>query len=309
MTQPTVTILMATYNGAAHLSDQLASIAAQEGVDWRLIVSDDGSLDGTGAILTAFQEAHPGHVTLLDGPGQGGTANFRSLIARTPPDASWVAFSDQDDVWMPQKLIRAVRALEAAGGASDLSLYCSRTRICAEDLTPGPLSRPLGQPVGFHNALFQSVAGGNTMVFGAPLLHLLQAADQEAGPVVVHDWWIYQLVSGAGGRVIRDDWPSLLYRQHGGNQIGSNQGVGPLVQRIRWVLDGTYSSWGRLNHAALLASADRLTPENRARLELFGQLRTRGLIGRVRAMRQGGFRHRSRSGQILLWGLVILNRM
>jgi glycosyltransferase involved in cell wall biosynthesis len=128
MTLPRVTVLMAVRDGAAHLEAQLHSIAAQRGVDWRLVASDDGSGDDSPAILARFAAAHPGRVRLMQGPRQGTTANFLALLAATGADDGWLAFSDQDDIWLPDKLARATAAMKAA----EVGLWTAQVTLCDE---------------------------------------------------------------------------------------------------------------------------------------------------------------------------------
>src|SRR5262249_54654542 len=115
----TIDILLATYNGAAYLEEQLASIEAQAHPNWRLIARDDGSSDRTADILAAFRTRHPGKVTIVrDADGNLGLVqNFSRLMeASTAP---YAAFCDQDDVWLPEKLslcLARMRDLEAEHG-------------------------------------------------------------------------------------------------------------------------------------------------------------------------------------------------
>ena len=115
--QTRVTILLTTWNGAAHLQQQLDSYLAQNHDAWDLWVSDDGSTDGTLEILNAFQaaERHRREVRIVAGPQRGHAANFLSLLCHPDLPAGPVALSDQDDVWLPGKLRLALSALKDAG--------------------------------------------------------------------------------------------------------------------------------------------------------------------------------------------------
>lgn len=303
-----VTILMAVYNGGAALPAQLESFAAQDHADWRLLASDDGSTDDSRAVLARF--AARGHdVTVLEGPRQGGTANFMSLLRRAGEHGAgghWLAFSDQDDVWLPDRLSRGLTAL---AGAPGVGLYCSKTWITDAALQGRRLSPPRPRPLGFRNALVQNVVAGNTILLNPEGAALAAAAAREADAVVVHDWWIYQLLAGAGARVVHDDTPTLLYRQHGANQIGANDSRAAQVRRLRQMLSGVYRGWNDVNIAALRASAHRLTPENRALLEAFAALRTLPLPRRLRALRRLGLYRQGRVAQAALWLAAGLGRM
>lgn len=302
---PEVTILMALCNGARFLREQLDSIAAQEGVGWRLLAADDGSIDATRAILAAFAADHPGRgIALIEGRRRGPAANFLHLIRAADPDSPFTAFADQDDVWLPGKLARAVAAL-ADVPAGLPALHCGRTVICDARLRPLGLSPPVRLPPSFRNALVQNIAGGNTMVLNRAALRLAQAAAGEAGAVVMHDWWLYQLVSGAGGLVLHDPRPMVLYRQHGGNVIGSNASLAARLRRIRLVAAGVLREWNETNIAALGASAHRLTPENRALLAAFAKAKRAPLRTRLAGLARLGLYRQSRGGRIGYWAAAV----
>lgn len=303
-----VTILMALRNGAEHLPAQFASLLAQTHRDWSLVASDDGSTDGTETVLRDLASRHPGRVRrVLRGPGQGAGAHFLALLRGLGPDPGAVAFADQDDVWMPDRLACGLAALEGRPGPA---MACARSLVVDADLR-GDRPTPLPQRAcGFRNALVQNVAAGNTILLNPAAAALAVAAAAEAGEVVLHDWWLYQLVTGAGGRVAFDGRPALLYRQHGGNVIGANAGWRARLRRLRLVLDGTYARWNAVNRAALAASAHRLTPEAQAVLGAFAALaRTPGAVARLRALRSLGLYRQTAGATAALWLAAALGRI
>src|SRR4051812_34797655 len=122
-----VGILLATFNGEAFLPQQLESFVAQTHKNWQLLVSDDGSVDQTVDIVEKFAQTVCQRVKIVRGPERGFCRNF-IWLAKSATDADLIAFSDQDDVWLPHKLARAVSWL---GSASDKvpRVYFSRTAI------------------------------------------------------------------------------------------------------------------------------------------------------------------------------------
>lgn len=300
----TVTVLLALYQGAAFLAAQLDSIAAQT-QDWRLIVSDDGSTDAGPALVRAFAAAHPGRVTLIDGPRQGAAANFRSLLAAAG-DARLVALADQDDVWLPEKLARAVSGLS---GHDAPALYCSRVTICDDTLRPLAESRRPQRPPSFRHALVQNLAQGNTLVLNRSALDLVQQADPLTPPVVMHDWWLYQLIAGAGGAVIFDPRPSVLYRQHADNVVGANDALRARAGSFARMLTGRHRDWSAQTLAALAPVRHLLTPDNRAVFDEFAALHRGGLPRRLAAMRRGGFYRQGAVSQAALWLAAALGRI
>jgi glycosyltransferase involved in cell wall biosynthesis len=270
---PVVTILMGLYDGARHVGAQLDSLAAQDHRAWRLVARDDSPGPATAAAVAAWAAAHPGaSVDLGRGPGRGAAANYLAMIAALPAAPGWLAFADQDDVWLPDRLSRGLAAL--APHAGQVALYCSRSFITGDGLGERRLSPPRPRPASFRNALVQNIAAGNTQLLTPPAAALLREAAQRVRAVVVHDWWAYQMVTGAGGRVVHDDRPTILYRQHAANQIGANDGWRARWKRLGQVADGTFRAWNAVNLAALEAAAPRLTPEARAVLADWTRMRT-----------------------------------
>jgi glycosyltransferase involved in cell wall biosynthesis len=306
---PDVCILLAVYQGEKHLQEQLDSYTAQSHANWSLLVSDDGSGDGSGAILSAFQAAQPGRdISIRRGPCRGFARNFLSLLQAVPPDVAYAALSDQDDVWFADKLARA-RARLAALPADRPALYCAATLICDETLAPLGVSPDFPHPPDFRNALVQSIGGGNTMVLNRAALDLAAAAAAEASDPVAHDWWLYQLITGCGGQVIRDDEPALFYRQHDGNLIGANLSARASLSRILALLGGRFRTWNDVGLAALEGSMHRFTPEARAVLQSYVAARTGPPGTRLRALRASGVYRQGRLGMAALYIACALRRL
>jgi len=299
-----IAILLATYQGARYLGAQLDSLAAQEHRNWRLIASDDGSADGTLEILRDFAAAHPWRdIQIRQGPRQGATRNFLSMIEAVGAGEA-LAWCDQDDVWLPDRLSRGVAALAAAGarGGNGGVLHVTRTTICDEDLQPlGPA--PLyTRPAAFANALVQACTPGNTMLVDPPGVARLKAAQPgaTAAGVISHDWWSYQVISGAGGLVIRDPARTVLYRQHRGNVMGRNDTPRAMLARLGRLGAGDYGTWLRQNVAALDAARGVLTPANAAMLDDFAAaISAPGPLAAARLARLGVYRQ-TRAGTAAL---------
>ena len=298
---PPVHVLLATYNGAAHLPEQLASLAAQQGVDWRLIWRDDGSTDGTIQILEGFADAHPGRVTRLAKPagrlGAGGS--FLALLAAAPPGGLY-AFMDQDDVWLPDKLVRATGQL-----GEGAVLVCTRLRLVTPELAPIGLSPLPERAPGFPTLLAHNVAAGCTMVMNEAARALALGAPFPEGSF--HDWWCALLVTGCGGRLVFDPEPRILYRQHTANLIGGASG---LRQRaLRALGRGAEGFLGPLALHLRALRAAPLTPEARRVVEAAGGLRDASPFRRLAALRRAGLAHHARGANLLLWAWVALRRL
>jgi glycosyltransferase involved in cell wall biosynthesis len=306
---PNVAILLAVYNGEPYLPEQLESIVSQTHRNWMILASDDGSDDNSRSLLQTFSQQHP--LILLEGPRQGAAQNFLFLLRRLQENYSnvqWISFCDQDDIWLPEKLERGLAALSEVP-ESVPALYCSRTWISDSASRPLRLSRPRPRPLSFCNALVQNVCSGNTILLNPAAATLALAAAEEANELVVHDWWLYQIITGAGGQVIHDDAPMLLYRQHTSNGIGANDTFFAQYKRLRQIYRGEFRKWNTINIAALNASIHRLTKENQERLIAFAELRDARLVKRILGLARLQLYRQTRASTIALWLSAALRRL
>jgi glycosyltransferase involved in cell wall biosynthesis len=304
-----VAILMCTFNGQKYLADQLDSIERQEHQNWILFVSDDGSSDATLTILQSYQARwQHGQLIIRHGPQKGFCQNFLSLACDRSIGADFYAFCDQDDVWLPSKLKVACAKLVGSNSSSGLpELYCGRTFYAKDDLKPFGSSSLFVFPRTFRNALVQSIAGGNTMVFNQGVKQLLE--DAGALTVPSHDWWCYLLTTGAGGDVFYDPIPQVLYRQHEGALVGGNRTFFGNVRRAWLLLTGRFRNWNGLNVAALQQSKALLNTVNAETLELFAILRNSNFWNRFRLMEVCGLYRQTRSGTLSLMIAAIFNKI
>ena len=285
-----IQILMGVCDGATHLPAQLQSIADQTCLGWTLVASDDSAGPESRAVLDRFAAGTDHDIQVLAGPRQGFAANYLHLLAQAGPGP--LAFADQDDVWQPDKLARAVTALVALPAGTP-ALYCARVQPW-DGVRALPAMPPLPRPPGFANALIENVATGNTVVLNAAAAALARELAPRVPAPFAHDWWLYQLVSGVGGTVIHDDGPPVvLYRQHADNAIGAGRGPAAQVARKRAVLGGALAQRLTLNAAALGGARDRLTPANAALFDAFEAARARRGVARLRSLaRLGLYRQR-----------------
>ncbi|WP_339898742.1 glycosyltransferase family 2 protein [uncultured Gilvimarinus sp.] len=267
-----VAILMATYDGQEFLSEQLTSLQNQTHQQWDLWVSDDGSSDNTLDILKAFQaEYSDTALNITSGPQQGFASNFLSLICNQRIQADYFAFCDQDDIWEPKKLERALAKLADVPEGTP-ALYCSRTALICEKGTLIGASPLFQREPCFANALVQSIAGGNTIVINKAARELLSQVGMV--DIVSHDWWAYLMVSGSGGKIIYDDYASVRYRQHAQNLVGGSVSAAARIRRIHMLLRGRFKHWNNRNISALVQAEHLLTAESHAILQQFKQARS-----------------------------------
>ena len=304
-----VAILLALYTGEKCLPDQLHSFKSQTHEDWALLISDDGSADDGPALIKCYARAEKSRdVRILNGPQRGFAMNFIHLINAVDRSIPFAAFSDQDDAWLPQKLERGLDAMRDVPQGIP-AVYCGRTWVCSSTLRKMRPSTLFRKTPHFSNAIVQSIGGGNTMLLNNAALNLVKDASQQVDNVTSHDWWVYQLVAGAGGKIIYDETPMVLYRQHDGNIIGASDGYVAVLSRLWMVLARRFQSWNTMNERALLKAASFLTVENRSLLFKFAALRRTHILDRIHSLRRSGIHHQTRLGNMGLWLAAFLNRI
>jgi len=252
---PRVVVLLSSYQGERYIREQVESILMQLPPGGSLLVRDDGSHDRTTALIEAMADPR---ITLLRGPNLGFGASFLTLLSLAPADADMVMFSDQDDVWLPGKIERAWQHLRALSAGP--ALYGSAQMLADAQLRPLHATPPWPRGPSLDNALCENIITGCTAALNRQAVVLLQKGGVPAG-VHFHDWWMYLVVS-AFGTVIFDDQPTLLYRQHGGNQIGHGAGrFGRHLGIVRFLMRRDWI--GILLHqvhAFVVTHGDRLEP-------------------------------------------------
>lgn len=242
-TLPQVVVLLATHNGARWLGPQLDSILGQQGVSVRVLVSDDASTDTTRELVQACA-ATDARVTVLPARGPFGSAalNFFALLAALDPSAtppSAVALADQDDVWHPDKLKRALTELHtrraAAVSASVMAFWPDGKRQLLQK----------SQPLRAADHLFESAGPGCTYVLrGDVALRLsawVAAHTDSLKRIAFHDWFIYAWVRNQGERWWIDPVPCMDYRQHDHNVFGARAGWRGFARRAHML----FGSWYR----------------------------------------------------------------
>lgn len=239
---PQVVVLLATHNGAQWLGAQLDSILAQQGVSLRLLVSDDASTDTTCALVQA-RATTDARVTLLPATGPHGSAasNFFALLAAlgaldTPPTA--VALADQDDIWYPDKLQRALTALQTKNAAAVSGSVVAFWPDGRQQLLQK------SQPLRTADHLFESAGPGCTYVLRGDVALRLSAWVVAHGDalkrIAFHDWFVYAWVRTQGGLWWIDPVPCMDYRQHAHNVFGARAGWRGLARRGQMLLGPWY---------------------------------------------------------------------
>jgi len=223
---PRVSIALCTYNGARFLGPQLDSYLAQTRLPDELVACDDGSEDNSVAILEDFVARAPFPVRIVRNETRlGSTKNFEKAIGLCSGDL--IATSDQDDIWMPGKLALSLAALDRMPKPG---LVFTDAEVVEEDLRPRGHSmwdaidfRPAArckvrEGRAFEALLRQWVVTGATMMFRSELRPAILPIPLQW----THDGWTALIIS-AMAPVAMVERPTLLYRQHAGQQIGGRR--------------------------------------------------------------------------------------
>ncbi len=294
-------MLLATFRDACFLSQQLASIHEQDcRDDLALWVSRDCDTDAIGTILNEYATSFaPGRFSLLAGPRRGCAANFLSMVCNQDIQADYFAYADQDDIWLSDKLSRAIDRLERIPQTVP-ALYGSRSLLIDAQAHCVGLTHPLRRPPGFRNALTQCVFAGHSMVMNRAARKLLCAAG--VSEVYFHDWWTYLLVSGAGGHIIYDPRPAVQYRLHERNRTGY-----AFSHRVRRLISGRVGV--AANVRALSRSRHLLSAANRTVLDRYSKILDGRLAVRLRAFRETGAYRQTRMQDCALFMLALLHKL
>jgi glycosyltransferase involved in cell wall biosynthesis len=299
-----VTVLLSTYNGSRFLQQQLDSLYQQTYPNIRILVRDDGSTDATRALLAGEQAK--GRIDILEGHNNLGPALsfFELLKSAVGTETEYVAFCDQDDVWHPEKIARAIQKL--SGVANDRpAMYCSRVELVDENLKHIGYT-DLPRKIGFGNALLESVAAGCSIVLNREAMILV--GRNLPSKVVIHDWWCYLVVS-CFGEVIVDAEATLKYRQHGSNAIGVADGFTRWARKYRRFFgDGAGHLWMSEQAASLLEIfKDRVPATNRKVLNDFVAAKS-SLFRRMQLALSNEIWRQKWSDNLLLRLLILMNR-
>lgn len=219
----TLQILLATCNSARFLTEQIDSLLTQDFSDIEILINDGGSQDNTLEIITDYQKRFPEKVRLLGSAPAAACENFAKLLAAA--DSELIMFCDHDDVWKKDKIslsIQAYRKMESEYGSDLPILVFTDSEIVDGNLTPVLPSMMRSQCLNRTRftpgrTLMQNYASGNTMLFNRALQ---KRALPVAGEALMHDHWL-ALAAAFFGKVCYVDTPTILYRQHGSNVVGS----------------------------------------------------------------------------------------
>jgi glycosyltransferase involved in cell wall biosynthesis len=289
-------VILAVWNGARYLPAMLDSLLSQTTRDFNILARDDGSRDGSLAILENYKPRFDGRLRVIAGePSGSATANFAILMRETKAD--YVLFADQDDVWKPEKVelsLRSLKEAEAKYGRSTPIYFATDITVVNEDLQVISASywkwkrlRPSMMSSLSQSLICVPIQGMASGINRA----LLDLANPVAEKAISHDWWT-QLIAAAMGKVICDPTSTALYRVHGGNaSIPKQVGVVPY---LKLGLDASFLRRGlgrRIEQANALADAlaGRMPPDQMKIIRRFTKLQSQGFVRRRWTLISGNY--------------------
>lgn len=207
MEEKKVAILMSTYNGEKYIKEQLESLLAQTYQKIEIYIRDDGSKDNTVNIVKQYQGKFD-NIVLIEGKNIGFIDSFFELL-KACKYADYYAYCDQDDVWMEEKIERAVNSLKKTDSNKPV-LYFSNS-----DYYDGHMNflatAEKNKLYNFRNSLVECVTQGMTMVVNNTTRKMI--VDNKPTTCLYHDWWTYMICSGMG-EIVYDDKSLVKYRRH-----------------------------------------------------------------------------------------------
>jgi glycosyltransferase involved in cell wall biosynthesis len=209
----TVAILLTTFNSEKYLREQLDSILKQKDINVVIYISDDGSTDSTLKIIKFYFKKYPKNFKkLYNVKFSEACSNFYNLILQVPK-YKYYAMSDHDDIWLEDKLSRAINFLKKG-----YDLYGSRVKAVDENLNFIGYSPLFKRKPSFKNALVQGLFANCTTVFTNKIMELVKI--KKINFITDPAWLLYLIATFYGKNVYYDKVPKILYRQHSNNIMG-----------------------------------------------------------------------------------------
>lgn len=224
---------MSTYNGEKYLREQIDSFFAQTYKDWKLFVRDDGSKDGTLSVLQEYATKYPQKVSIVRDVKEnlGAGKSFMHLLESA--EADYYMFSDQDDVWMDDKIERTLKKFQSIEGQygkdtpigvfTDLTVVDSDLNVLMPSLWKGDNRHPEYTRNFYKQWTNRHATYGCTLMINRAAKNIVLPYRQFEGVQGAHDNWVEYLLIKKGKYDYLDE-PTILYRQHGTNVVGANFG-------------------------------------------------------------------------------------
>jgi len=210
---PRVLILMSTYNGEMFVKSQLCSIIGQSYTNIDILLRDDGSTDSTVSII---QNLNIKNLTLIKGENMGVPKAFFELIRIAPDNYDFYAFSDQDDIWLPDKIAYSIEKMADRNQLLPL-VYSSDVLRITNHLKVINKKKHRN-----HHVLIENPASGCTIVFNRKTR--IELTDYMPKHAIMHDFWLFWIGLFLG-EWIYDSRKTMLYRYHDDNATAGKKKI------------------------------------------------------------------------------------
>ena len=296
-----IEVLMATYNGKSYIREQIDSILNQTYENWHLTISDDGSTDGTDLIIDEYVKEYPDKISRAYSGMRFGNARDHFFWMSEKCASEYILYSDQDDVFAPDKMRRLMDAMQNAEEKwsdgmpilvfSDQKVVDEKLNIIAPSLMR--YQKQAFDHFDYRAILMQNVVTGGAMMMNRSLCDLaLQCRSREQ--TIMHDWWI-ALCAAAFGRVAFLPRATIRYRQHGGNSVGAKNVRNPIYVLHRIKGGGIRLTMNEtMRQAGAFADCfeKELSPQDLSLCRDYAACETRGRFSRAAAfLRLKTFKH------------------
>ncbi|MCL2436418.1 MAG: glycosyltransferase family 2 protein [Clostridiales bacterium] len=287
-----ISILLASYNGEKYIAEQIDSLLGQTVQDFKLYICDDQSTDSTFSIALQFAEKYPAKIFAMQNKQNSGSAkhNFMKMMIAHKDD--YVMLCDQDDIWMPDKIEKSLKKMKEMEKTYELFtpiLVHSDLKVVDENLRVISSSHRKRvnadvEKTSLNNVIAMNTVTGCAAIYNRALSNLILV---EPDFMVMHDWWL-AITAAALGKIGTIDEPTVLYRQHDNNDIGSKKTLSfdhtyyflRHIDTMASNVNDSYKQAGSFLHS----NYERLTEEQRDLLKAFASMSTLSKINRLRTM-------------------------
>ena len=297
-----VQVLLSSYNGQKYIGQQLDSIFNQEGVEVHCLVRDDGSTDDTLKMIFEYQIKYD-NLEVIQGENIGYKKSFMKLVEKSG-EYDYYAFADQDDLWSPIKMIKAVEQINEIEGNIPV-MYCSNCTLVDSELNYiGMLySEENIVPKSNVTALVQGFAYGCTMVFNCNARNVIQKYTPKNE--YAHDFWI-PIILKFIGEIIYDKNSYILYRQHDKNVLGSKRS-NIKIFKIKMKIFRNKYFYSKLTNEILRGYSELLKYEDYSMLKNISKYRT-SFLRKVNLLLNNQLKRSTLKGTIFLKILILFSR-
>lgn len=300
-----VNILLSTYNGERFLAEQIKSIQEQTYSDWSLLIRDDGSKDQTREIIQNFvsQDERIRFINADEVVNLGVIKSFYTLLHYE--EADYYFFSDQDDIWLPDKLQTSLDQAQHYSNQEPLMIYMD-LKVVNQDLEVMTESMIRTQSHHANTELVQELTE-NTVTGGVSMInHALAKLWTQTEDIIMHDWYL-ALLATAFGKLVYIDQAGELYRQHTDNVLGART----LSKRVqKWIRPHILFSvyWDLIKNSQKQAKyllEMPLKAEDRELIEAFITIMDKSFLDRIRTLKKYGLRKNKAFHTVVFSSLII----